>query len=101
MDKRLMFERVVNPGNRILDRKHKAGGKLLQRTAGIHEGGRVRQKVQTRHELIKPLFGRVNFFRLRTVQRFRLGQIMGDAPEQTFRRLHDFSMFVLGQIAFL
>src|SRR5215212_6416502 len=55
VDDRLVLEGVVDAVYGVLDRQHKARGKLLQLPASVHEGRRVRHEPPTEHHLEEPL----------------------------------------------
>lgn len=97
MDERLLLEGIQNRVEGIFDRQHEAGSQLLQRSSGIHERGRVGEKLQPRHRFIE------SPCRLREAGRGRIalfgeGDVGCDAPEELRGRLRHPPLVILGEV---
>ena len=55
VDERLMFQAVINGGERVFDREDETGGELLEVSSGIHQCGRIGKKVEPGHALVPAL----------------------------------------------
>ena len=55
VDKRLMFQAVINGGERVFDREDETGGELLEVSSGIHQCGRIGKKVEAGHAFVPAL----------------------------------------------
>ena len=83
----------------IVHRQHKAGGKLLQLPAGVHQGGGVGHKLQTPHHIIELLLGGLPFPLRAVVVQVGLGQVAGDPAKHPVRVFEDIALPVFGQVA--
>jgi hypothetical protein len=97
VNERLVLERVEDGFEGIFHRKDKTGRELLQRTAGIHERGRIREKGAGGHQVVKSS-RRVAQPRCRGVETLGLGDVPGDASIQIRRRFDDGTGGILGQV---
>ena len=82
----------------VLHRKHEAGRELSQRTAGVHEGGGVGEKVQAGHQVIKE-FGRGRHIGLGVEARIGCGDRVRHPVKKLVHRLNRLSVLVTDQIA--
>ena len=97
VDERGVFHRLENRLHAVLHRQHKAGRKLPQRAARIHQRGRVWQKTQAGHQLVKAVRQRssIRVFIIIPVCR-RHGR--GNTAEQARHILRVVALCVLGEI---
>ena len=98
VDERLIFQAVVNGGQGVFDREDETGGELLEASPGVHQCGRIGEKVETGHAVV-PTLSRVGQPAGGGVESFSLCDVGRDAPEELCRRLDDRSRTVLGQVA--
>ena len=83
----------------IVHRQHKAGGKLLQLPAGVHQRGGVGHKLQTPHHSVELLLGGLPLLLRRVVVEVGLGQVAGHPPKHPVRILEDVALPVFSQVA--
>jgi hypothetical protein len=57
MDKRLVFEGLVDGGKVVFHRQHEARRELLQLAPGVHQGRRVGHEASREHDLEELLLG--------------------------------------------
>ena len=96
-----VVDAVLAVGERVFDGQHEAGAELAERTAGVHERGRVGLESPLRHQVIELFGDRVHGAVARAVSSVRFGDHGGNAPEQVFRLLHRLSLVVLHQVTLL
>ena len=101
VDERLVFQRIVDSRDRVLDRQDETGGQLLQRPAGVHEGRRIRQKVQAGRHGVKLFLGRAHCLWRCAVEGIRLHQVVRDTAKHPFRRFDHLAVLVLRQVPLL
>ncbi len=91
MDERHRLERVVDPAlavrQRVVHRKHEAGGELTEGATGVHERRRVRLELSADHELVELPRDLVDGRLGRPVVRVDPRDGAGDPPE------HDLGLF--------
>ena len=80
VDKRLMFQVVINGNKGVFDREDKTGGELLEASPGVHECGRIGEKVETSQAIV-PTLSRVGQPTGGRVESFSLCDVCRDAPE--------------------
>ena len=104
MDDGHRLQRVVDAvlavGERVLDRQHEARRELAERTAGVHERGRVGLEPALRHQRIELLRDFSDRALGRAVRAIGFRDDGRDAPEEIFRLLHRLA-FVLHEVALL
>lgn len=81
-----------------MDRKDETGGELLETPPGVHQRGRVREKVEAGHGIV-PALSRMRQSAGGRVTSFSVCDVARDTPEELRRRLDDCSLVVLGQIS--
>ena len=109
MDKRLVFEGLVDGGKVVFHRQHEARRELLQLPAGVHEGRRVRHELATEHELEKRALGSLEErarlgggeAALLGEGKLRFGDVRSHAPEHLDRLLYGLAVLVLLEVALL
>ena len=98
VDDRGVFQGFEDAFHGVFHGQHETGRELSQAAPGVHQGGRVGQKLQVGHQAIEGL-GRLFDISLRIVPGFRLGDVPGHAVEHVHGRLDGFAVFVLAQVA--
>ena len=88
VDERGVFDAVEYRLKRVLNRKDKTGGKLLEGPAGIHQGRGIREELESREDAEELLFGLLDGGMI-AVQEIGLCNIAGHPSEKLFRRFHD------------
>ncbi len=105
MDKRHAAQRVVDAAltvtERVIHRQYEAGGELTQRTAGVHQRGRVGLEPTLRHEEVELLGQRLHRSVARSVPAVGLGHHGGHTPEHVLDRLDRLAGRVLREVALL
>ncbi len=99
VNERLLLHRLENRLQGILDRQDEAGGQLLQRAAGVHEGRRVRQEVEAAHQSEEFLSGLSACCAVAGIERLGRGDVGSHTTEHLRRRFDGRAVGVLGQIA--
>ena len=96
---------VVDPvpaiGEGVFDRQHEAGGKLAERTAGVHQGGGVRHELPVGHQSEERLGEGFDRADRGAVAPIRLGDGAGDAPEEVGRGFDRLPLVVFDEISLL
>ncbi len=93
-----IFQRVENALHAVFDGQHKTSRQLPQAPAGIHQGGRVGQELEIRHQGIE-LLGDFLDVGVLVVFFLRLGDVPGHPVKHLGRRLLDPAIRIFLQIA--
>ena len=96
-----VFDRIKNFFNGVAHRQHKAGRKLPQISARIHERGRIGQKLPAGHEVIEIARQHVALAGGLVVLGFLGGNARCHPPEKITRGFHLLAAQILAQIALL
>jgi hypothetical protein len=75
-----MFQVVINGGEGVFDREDKTGRELLKASPGVHECGRIGEKVEASQAIV-PTLSRVGQTTGGRVESFSLCDVCRDAPE--------------------
>ena len=95
-----VFHGVEDLHHAVADGQDKAGGKLAQGPAGVHQGGGIGQKAQAGHQLEK-FIGQAPDAGLLAVFPVGGGHRVSHPAEHLLHRLHRLAVFVLCQITAL
>ena len=97
MDQRLLFHRIQNRTQRILNWQDEASGQLLKRPSGIHECRGVGEKFQPRHGFVELPCG-LRETNGKGVALLRLSDVGSNAPQQLGCRLRDRPLLILDEV---